>query len=199
LNSDPAADRVERHQAIDRVFHWVAAASVIVLLASGLLPVIGVKFPWVTIHWCAGIVLTAAVLVHLARSLTWRKLRCMWIRLRDLRGERAAKYTLAQKLMHHAVSLMVVTTIATGVPMLARVDTPFWQRDPYLLSASTWGVIYVLHGAAALATLTLTMIHVYFSLLPEKRAYLRSMLYGWMARAEVPPGHDPRRWPGAPR
>jgi thiosulfate reductase cytochrome b subunit len=94
---------------------------------------------------------------------------------------------------------MVVTTIATGLPMLARVDTPFWERDPYLLSASTWGVIYVLHGLAALVTLTLTMIHIYFGLLPEKRAYLRSMLRGWMALDEVPPEHDPARWPGAPR
>jgi cytochrome b subunit of formate dehydrogenase len=197
--SDPNSRRIERHKAVDRIFHWVTAASVIALLATGLLPVVGLKFPWVTIHWCAGVVLTIAVLVHLARSLTWRKLRCMWIWLRDLRGERAAKYTLAQKLMHHAMSLMVVTTIATGLPMLARVDTPFWERDPYLLSASTWGVIYVLHGLAALVTLTLTMIHIYFGLLPEKRAYLRSMLRGWMALDEVPPEHDPARWPGAPR
>ena len=194
-----ASDRIERHKPVDRIFHWVAAASIIALLATGLLPVVGVKFPWVTIHWCAGIVLTVAVLVHLARSLTWRKLRCMWIWWRDLRGARAAKYTLAQKLMHHAMSLMTLIVIGTGLPMLVRIDTPFWERDPYLFAASTWGLIYVLHGLASLMALTLVMIHVYFSLLPEKRAYLRSMWHGWMARSEVPANHDPDRWPGAPR
>jgi cytochrome b subunit of formate dehydrogenase len=199
FDSDPSSGRIERHKAVDRIFHWVAAASVIALLATGLLPVAGVKFPWVTIHWCAGIVLTAAVLVHLARSLTWRKLRCMRIRWRDLRGERAAKYTLPQKLMHHAMSLMALIAIGTGLPMLVRIDTPFWERDPYYFAASTWGIIYVLHGLASLMALTLVMIHVYFSLLPEKRAYLRSMWHGWMARDEVPPEHDPQRWPGAPR
>lgn len=194
-----AADRIERHKTVDRIFHWVAAASVIALLATGLLPVVGVRFPWVTIHWCAGVVLTVAVLVHLVREASWRKLRCMWIRWRDLRGARAAKYTLAQKLMHHAMSLMTLITIGTGMPMLARIDTPLWERDPYLLAASTWGVVYVLHGLAALMTLTLVMIHMYFSLLPEKRAYLRAMWQGWMARSEVPADHDPDRWPGARR
>ena len=194
-----AADRIERHKTGDRIFHWVAAASVIALLATGLLPVFGVRFPWVTIHWCAGVVLTVAVLVHLVRVASWRKLRCMWIRWRDLRGARAAKYTLAQKLMHHAMSLMTLIAIGTGLPMLARVDTPFWERDPYLFAASTWGIIYVLHGLTSLLAVTLVMIHVYFSLLPEKRAYLRAMWQGWMARGDVPADHDPERWPGAPR
>jgi hypothetical protein len=53
LSSDPIADRIERHKAVDRIFHWVAAASFIALLATGLLPVVGVKFGWVTIHWIA--------------------------------------------------------------------------------------------------------------------------------------------------
>ena len=80
--------------------------------------------------------------------------------------------------------------------MLAKVDTPLWRRNPYLLEASTWGVVYVLHGAAALLTLTLTMAHVYFSLLPEKRAYLRAMIGGQMTREAAAEFHDPRRWSG---
>lgn len=169
------------------------------LLATGLLPVVGLKFPWVLVHWISGIVLTLAVLVHLLRSLSWAKLCSIWIRWRDLRGARAGKYTLAQKLMHHALSLAVLVTIATGLPMLVRIDTPFWERDPYLFAASTWGVIYVLHGLASLLTLTLAMIHIYFSLLPEKRMYLRAMWHGWIARAELPAEHDPARWPGPRR
>jgi len=193
------ADRIERHAAVDRVFHWISAVSVLALLATGLLPVVGLKFPWVLVHWISGIVLTLAVLVHLLRSLSLAKLCSIWIRWRDLRGARAGKYTLAQKLMHHALSLAVLVTIATGLPMLARIDTPFWERDPYLFAASTWGVIYVLHGLASLLTLTLAMIHIYFSLLPEKRMYLRAMWHGWITRAELPAEHDPARWPGPQR
>ena len=80
--------------------------------------------------------------------------------------------------------------------LLAKVDTPLWQRNPYLLDASTWGVVYVLHGASALLILTLTMTHVYFSLLPEKRAYLRAMIGGQMTREEAAVYHDPARWSG---
>jgi hypothetical protein len=34
---------------------------------------------------------------------------------------------------------------------------------------------------------------VYFGLLPEKRMYLRSMLRGWVTRAELAENHDPER------
>ena len=58
---------------------------------------------------------------------------------------------------------MLVATV-TGVIMLAKVDTPFWKRDPYMLDGSTWGVVYVLHGASALVILTLTMCaHLLFA------------------------------------
>ena len=50
--------------------------------------------------------------------------------------------------------------------------------------------------AAALVILTLTMAHIYFSLLPEKRAYLRAMIGGQMTREEAAVFHDPQRWSG---
>jgi cytochrome b subunit of formate dehydrogenase len=84
----------------------------------------------------------------------------------------------------------------TGAIMLAKVDTPLWQRNPYLLDASTWGIVYVLHGASALLILTLSMAHIYFSLLPGKRAYLRAMINGQMTREEAAEFHDPERWSG---
>ena len=61
------------------------------------------------------------------------------------------KYTLAQKLMHNAVAIAGVLVVATGLLMMARIDTPLWPRNPYLLSSQTWGVVYVIHGFAALA------------------------------------------------
>ena len=207
------AERVRRHAAVDRVFHWVAAIAVLTLLGTGLLPVAGVKFPWVTAHWVAGIVLAVAVVFHIVRALAAQDFRSIAIGVRDVREflqglrreegggasqpARPGKYTLAQKLMHHGLGLVVLTAVASGLPMMAKIDSPFWKRDPYLLAAETWGVIYVLHGLAALLALTLVMIHVYFALLPEKRLYLRAMLTGWITRDELLAHHDPRRWPGS--
>mgnify|MGYP001035363202 CR=1 FL=1 len=207
--SAESAARIQRHAGIDRLFHWVTAVAVLALLATGLLPVVGVEFSWVTIHWMTGLVLTLLVLFHLVRSLFWQRPKCMLIRPRDvseaLQAARAkpgepvrlpGKYTLAQKLMHLALGLAVVVAVVTGVIMLAKIDTPFWKRDPYLLAAGTWGVVYLLHGLAALATLTLVMIHIYFGLLPEKRVYLRAMTRGWVTREELGASHDLERWPG---
>jgi cytochrome b subunit of formate dehydrogenase len=191
---------ITRHAPIDRVFHWITAVAVLLLMGSAFLPIVGWKFSWVPLHWITGLVLTAAVLFHLVRSTVYRRLRCMLVGWRDLRdaytGRLAAKYTLAQKLMHAAMGTAVLVATVTGVIMLAKVDTPLWSRNPYLLEASTWGVVYALHGAASLLILTLTMAHVYFSLLPEKRAYLRAMFGGQMTRAEAAQFHDPQRWSG---
>ncbi len=191
---------ITRHAPIDRVLHWITALAVLLLMGSAFLPIVGLKFSWVPLHWITGVVLTAAVLFHLVRSSLFKRLRCMVIRPRDFRdalaGRRAAKYTLAQKLMHAVLGTAVLVATVTGVIMLAKVDTPLWNRDPYLLDAATWGVVYVLHGASALLCLTLTMTHAYFSLLPEKRAYLRAMIGGQMARAEAAEFHDPKRWSG---
>ena len=186
----PGPNVITRHAPVDRVFHWITALAVLLLLASAFLPILGLKFSWVPLHWITGLVLTAV----------FQRLRSMVPRPRDvsdlLNRRRAAKYTPAQKLMHAVLGTAVLVAVVTGFMMLAKVDTPLWKRNPYLLEASTWGVVYVLHGAAALLTLTLTMAHVYFSLLPEKRAYLRAMIGGQMTREEAAEFHDPQRWSG---
>jgi formate dehydrogenase subunit gamma len=198
--ADSAQTLITRHAPIDRVFHWATALAVLLLLASAFLPILGLKFSWVPLHWITGVVLTVAVLFHTVRATFFQRLRCMLIWPRHLRefaqGKKAAKYTLPQKLMHAVLGFAVLVATVTGVIMLAKVDTPFWKRDPYLLDASTWGVVYVLHGASALAILVLVMWHIYFSLLPEKRAYLRAMIGGQMTREEAAQFHDPARWSG---
>jgi cytochrome b subunit of formate dehydrogenase len=191
---------ITRHRAIDRVFHWITAIAVLLLLASAFLPILGLKFPWVPLHWITGVVLTVAVLFHTVRSTIFRRMKCMLIWPRHVRefaqGRRAAKYTLPQKLMHAVMGFAVLVATVTGVVMLAKIDTPFWERDPYLFDAGTWGIVYVLHGAASLVILTLTMAHIYFALLPEKRGYLRAMIGGQMTREEAAIHHDPERWSG---
>ena len=107
---------------------------------------------------------------------------------------RPGKYLLLQKLYHHAIALVLLTTIATGLVMMVKVDTPFWTRDPYWLSDRAWGVIYVLHGLAAMTSITLIMVHVYFALRPEKLWQTRSMILGWITGSEYAEQHDPARW-----
>lgn len=203
------AERIVRHARLDRLFHWVSAACVLTLLGTAFLPVLGVEFGWVTPHWITGLVLAAALLFHLARVLVRGTWRSMCVGREDLRDaleiagatlrrtypkRRPGKYSVAQKLIHHAFAVVVLTTLATGGLMLLRIDTPFWRRNPYLLTDATWGIVYVLHGLAALVLITMVMMHIYFALRPEKRGFTRSMIRGWITRAEYDEHHDPSRW-----
>ncbi len=187
-DSDSAAaggsDRVMRHAAVDRLFHWLTAITVLTLMGTALLPIAGIRFDWIPIHWVAGIVLVVLVIFHILRSMVWRKLRSIWFSVAELRSGNVGKYSVAQKLMHHAMGLMVLGAVITGVVMLKKIKTPFLTRDPYIFGSDTWGVVYVIHGLAALAAVTLVMIHVYFGIVPENRMYLRAMVRGWITRKE---------------
>ena len=186
--------RVQRHKGIDRLFHWLTAASVLTLMATGLLPALGIKFDWIVVHWSVGIVLVVLVLFHIVRSLIWQRVKSMlWVTAKEIAGKQVAKYTIAQKLMHHAMTAMVLAAVITGCLMLMKMDTPLWKRDPYTLSQATWGVIYVIHGAAAVSAISLVFIHIYFAILPEKRMYLRAMILGWITREELIEHHEPSR------
>ncbi|MGC1458285.1 MAG: cytochrome b/b6 domain-containing protein [Steroidobacteraceae bacterium] len=178
------SDRVLRHAAIDRLFHWLTAACVLTLMATGLLPHVGVQFDWAGIHWVTGLALVALVIFHMLRSMVWRRLRAMWFNIAELRAHQVGKYSIAQKLMHHAMTIMVLCAVVTGLLMLKKIRTPLLVRDPYLFSAHTWGIIYVFHGLAALTSITLVIVHVYFGLIPDNRMYLRAMINGWMSRGE---------------
>jgi cytochrome b subunit of formate dehydrogenase len=203
-------ERIVRHPLASRLFHWVMSAAMLVLLVTGFLPVLGVKFSWVTIHWVAGLVLIGTVLFHIIHSSFWLKLGDIWISRRDLSEwwietkrnlgrpvappPKPGKFPMENKLFHHLVLLTTFAVIGTGLLMMVRIDTPLWARDPYLLAESTWGWVYVLHGLSAVALVTLTMAHVYFAILPEKRWLTVSMVAGWITRQNYVNNHDPRRW-----
>lgn len=189
---------VRRHELVDRVMHWVMAISVIVLLITGVLPIIGIEFAWLTVHWIAGLVLTAAVLFHIVRSVLQKDLKSVWISARDMRepfdtGTKPGKYTLAQKGMHAAVTVATVFVIASGLFMFAMIDTPWWDRTN-ALSEATLGWMFFLHGLSTLALIALVVFHLYFTLRPEKLFYLRSMVKGWISEDELSANHDPERW-----
>ena len=67
--SDKGTDLDVRHKLPDRIFHWVMAFSVLVLMGTAFLPIIGIRFDWLIWHWAAGLVLTLSVIFHLWRVL----------------------------------------------------------------------------------------------------------------------------------
>lgn len=195
--------KIVRHSIADRLVHWLLALATLVLLGTGFLPVVGLKFEWVTIHWSAGLFVFVGLLWHLWRRLNRAALARMWVGLQDLKlawqgltggDARTGKYSLAQKLMHHGVAFLTLITLVTGLLMMVRIDTPFWERNIYLFSDETWGIIYVCHGLAAMATLTTVMLHIYFAVRPEKLLYLRSMIGGHLSAEEYAAHHDPALW-----
>ena len=189
-------DKVQRHAGVDRLFHWVTAATMSVLLATSLLPLVGIRFAWVKIHWIAGLLLTLAVVFHILRALLVQKPKVIALTGADfaeLSGAKPGKYSLAQKLMHLAWMVAVLVAVATGLVLMVKAGTPLFTRDPYLLTLRTWGILTLLHDLAALLSVFLILVHVYFGLLPEKRMYLRSMVQGWVTREELNANHDAGR------
>ena len=174
-----------RHKLPDRAFHWTMAILVIILLGTAFLPILGVKFNWVPTHWISGVLLTAAVIFHLYRALFVHGLSTMLPNANDVRAtigkgpaNDVGKYDLNQKLYHWSVSLIMLVLVITGVIMLAKIDTPLWNRDPSILSDWNWGVVYSLHGVASMLLIFFFILHIYFALLPEHRQLLIAMVFG---------------------
>ncbi len=190
--------RVLRHKLIDRIYHWLMAATVVILMVTAFLPILGWKFEWLDLHWITGVVLTLAVLFHIIRAVCWQDFWAMFFGSRDLAdlagGAMPGKYTPAQKLYHLGVSVLILAAIGTGLLMVRKIDTPFWRRDPYWFDDTGWGVIYAIHGFAAMALVTMVMIHIYFALRPDEWRLTRSMFRGWITSKEYLDHHDPKRW-----
>jgi formate dehydrogenase subunit gamma len=202
--------RVVRHRLIDRLYHWLMAASVLTLMGSAFLPISGFKFEWVSLHWMTGVLLAGLVLIHIVRALVWQDWRAMLPDRADidngLRSMRRAvggkaprpgkpgKYKILQKLYHLAIAILVVAIIGSGLLMLLKIDTPLWRRDPYWFDPDTWGVIYSTHGFASMALVTLVMIHIYFAVRPEEWWLTRSMFRGYVSRREYADHCDRERW-----
>ena len=179
-----------RHKLADRLFHWTMAASVLALGGSAFLPLIGIKFDWIPIHWISGIILFFTVLFHLMRVFFVHGISAMIPGADDCRElartissrfsepRSDSKYDAYQKGYHLASATTIIALLVTGLPMLAKIDTVFWRRDPSILSDQTWGIIYAVHGVTALFLLFLVILHVYFAFLPEHRVFLISMIKG---------------------
>jgi cytochrome b subunit of formate dehydrogenase len=202
-------ERIERHSLMARLFHWVMAASMFVLLFTAFLPVAGVKFPWVTWHWVAGLVLTGSIVFHIVHASVWLDFWSIWVGPKDMPelkaelmrelgrevpGPKSGKYPLGNRLYHTAIVVTALGAATTGVLMMSRVRTPIFTRNPYLLSDATWGVTYVAHGLAGVALVGLVIAHVYFAIRPEKWWITKGMILGWITRRQYLEHHEPERW-----
>ncbi len=202
--------KVLRHTTSSRAFHWLMSIAMFVLLITAFFPVIGIRFPWVTIHWIAGIGLLATIVYHIVHATIRQDFWAMWIDKRDIEAgslsvkrffkktdaaaPKAGKYPVDHKLYHNTISVVSIAAIATGVLMMVRVDTPFWARNPYILSDGMWGFVYVLHGLSGVALITMVMAHIYFAIRPEKWWITMSMINGWVGRDDYLKHFDPKRW-----
>ena len=92
------------------------------------------------------------------------------------------------------IVVVSLSAIITGVLMMVRIDTPFWTRNPYLFSDSTWGIMYVVHGLSGVSLILLVASHIYFALRPEKRWITWSMVRGWIDRDHYLEHFDPEKW-----
>jgi cytochrome b subunit of formate dehydrogenase len=191
-------ERVSRHDAIDRAFHWVMAASIFVLLITGIFPIIGLEFAWLEIHWIAGIVLTIIVAAHIVRSFVSQDVREMAVGPADLKEAldgttKPGKYSPAQKSMHAVVTILTLLVLGRGRIWFLQIDTPWWERTNSMSEAAL-GLVFFIHGITTLGLVGVICLHIYFALRPEKLFYTRSMISGWISKDELAANHDPQRW-----
>jgi cytochrome b subunit of formate dehydrogenase len=200
---------ITRHSFMARMFHWVMAACMFVLLFTAFLPIVGIKFAWVTWHWMAGVVLTASVVYHIIHATFWLDFWSIWIGPRDIpefkaeilrelgqevEGPKSGKYPLGNRLYHLAILVVGFAAIISGWLMMPRIRTPFFTRNPYTMSDAAWGTTYVLHGLAGVGLVGLVIAHIYFAVRPEKWWITKGMILGWVTRRNYLEHHDPQRW-----
>lgn len=201
--------KIERHSLVARAFHWLMAAAMFALLFTAFLPIVGVKFAWVTWHWVAGLVLTASILFHIIHASFWLDFWSIWVGPKDIPefkaemgralgqdvpGPKPAKYPLGNRLYHLAIVVAGLAVVATGMFMMVRVRTPLFTRNPYLFGDATWGGVYVTHGLAGVGLVGLVIAHVYFAVRPEKWWITKAMIFGWITRRQYLEHHEPSRW-----
>ena len=199
-----------RHTTGARGFHWSMSVTMFALLITAFFPVIGIQFPWVTIHWIAGVLLILTVIYHIYHVFAKQDFWTMWIDRRDVEEgklglkaamgkadaerPRSGKYPVDQKMFHHVAMIATLGAVVTGVLMMFRVDNFLLPMNTYMFGDTAWGWIYVIHGVCGIGLIFLVIAHVYFAIRPEKRWMTWSMINGWIDRDRYLQNHDPARW-----
>ena len=205
--------QILRHAMSERVFHWGMSAAMLVLLVTAFLPIMGIQFAWVTIHWIAGLVLTATIVYHIIHATFWQDFWAMWVSGADIKAgmaelshmvgrngtevPKAAKYPIDHKMFHHGAAVSGLIAILTGIFMMLRLDTWLGAGNPYVLNITdnSWGVVYVIHGISGVVLFGMIITHIYFAIRPDKWWITKSMIYGFISREKYVETFDPGRWP----
>ena len=204
-------ERIERHGGSARISHWLLAVVTFVLLITAFVPILGLQFPWVTIHWIAGLAFGVYVVYHTIDTVKRGTLGTMWLTVKEMTDavgrlgdflkkaggpERKGKWNFENKAFHHITALAGIAVLLTGLLMMLRIDTTFWAANPYILGLSDglWGLVYFLHGLAAVGFVGLLIAHIYFAVRPEKLWFTRSMIKGWITREEYLEHFDSAEW-----
>jgi formate dehydrogenase subunit gamma len=209
-------ERVARHSLAARIFHWTMSAAMLTLLVTAFVPVMGLEIPaWVTIHWIAGVALILTIIYHIIHSIGWQDFWSMMsfgpsffkegiaqtkhVMSSSAPEPKGGKYPFDHRMYHHSVILASMAAIVTGVIMMMRIDTPFFERNPYLLPDDQAGIVFAIHGVAGVAFILLIASHIYFALRPDKRWLFWSMIRGWVSRDVYLEHFDPAKWPAKPQ
>jgi cytochrome b subunit of formate dehydrogenase len=203
-------EKIKRHSLTARLFHLLQSLAMLTLLVTAFLPKAGIQFPWVTYHWIAGLVLSTLIIFHIFHASFVMNFWAIWPdkidiqdairRLKRFRGENAppprrfAKYPLENKMYHFAILVSGLTVMITGGFMIFRVRTPFFTRNPYMISDMSVGMMYTLHGLAGIGLIGMIIIHIYFALRPEKFPITKGMIFGEIDKDHYIHHHDPDRW-----
>ncbi len=138
-------ERIVRHTLPSRIFHWTMGASMLVLLITAFVPLLGLEFAWVTIHWIAGAVLILTIIYHVIHSILWQDFWSMMsFNVREAIGhfrhllsskstepEKPGKYPFDHRMYHQGIVVVSLAAIVTGVLMTLRIKTPFWEPNAY--------------------------------------------------------------------
>ena len=129
-------DRVTRHSFMARLFHWVMASAIFVLLVTAFFPIIGMRFDWVNWHWTAGLVLTGSIVYHIIHATFWLDFWSIWVGPKDIPGflaemrrelghavpgPKSAKYPIGNRLYHLILVFAGTVVTVTGLVMLTRI------------------------------------------------------------------------------
>tara|TARA_B100000809_G_scaffold164960_1_gene162294 strand:+ start:2286 stop:3149 length:864 start_codon:yes stop_codon:yes gene_type:complete len=194
------------------------SVAMLVLLVTAFLPIMGIQFAWVTIHWWAGVALTLMIAYHIVHATFWQDFWAIWVNGADIKTgmaelshmigrngtevPKAPKYPIDHKMFHHAAAVSSLAAIVTGIFMMLRIDTPSWipliggPAEPYaLLTEGQWGIMYIAHGVSGVALIALVITHIYFAIRPDKWWITKSMIYGFISRDKYVENFDPALWP----
>ena len=204
-------ERIERHSFMARMFHWVMAASMFVLLFTAFLPIVGVQVRLGHVALDGGARadrldhlphhprhLLARLLVDLGRSEGHPRVQgrdAARARPRRARVRSPGKYPLGNRLYHLAIVVVGLAAVDHRHPDdAAHPHAALRRAIRTCMSDATWGFTYVLHGLAGVGLVGLVIAHVYFAVRPEKWWITKGMIFGWITRRQYLEHHDPKRW-----